>query len=311
MNLTLRQVRAFVAVARFGRFGLAADRLHVTQSALSMLIRQLEGELGLRLFDRHTRMVRLTEAGAEFLPVAEKAIGDLESAVAGSRQLATLKRGRVSVATSTVLAGTLLPWVLREFTRRHQGIRGVLKDCAEEEIRHRVRVRDVDFGIGTALDPDPELAEVPLFEDRLTALLAERHPLAERRAISWRELAEHPLIVLATGSPLRALVERAFAEADVRFELAHEVSFSSTVISMVAVGLGVAALPVNARQVSPKVRVLVRPMIRPTVTRRVVLFLRRDALPSPAAGAFLEFVQGYVEAGGYPGNPPTGPVKRA
>ena len=302
MNITLRQVRAFVAVARLGRFNLAAERLHVTQSALSMLIRELEAQLGLRLFDRHTRMVRLTEAGAEFLPVAEKTLADLETAVSASRELATLKRGRVSVATSTVLAGTLLPWAVREFAARHPGIRCVVKDCAEEEIRHRVRVGDVDFGLGTALDPEPEVDELALLEDRLIALVPERHALAAQRAVSWRELAAHPLVVLATGSPLRALAERALDEAGVRVEPAYEVSFSSTVISMVAAGLGVAALPVNARQVSPRARFATRPLVRPVVARRVCLFLRRDLAPSPAAAAFRDFLRAYVKAGGYPGS---------
>lgn len=311
MNVTLRQIRAFAAVARLGRFSLAAQHLHVTQSALSMLIRQLERELGLRLFDRHTRMVRLTEAGAEFLPVAEKTLGDLESAVAQSRSLATLRRGRVSVATSTVLAGTLLPWAVREFAARHPGIRCVVKDCAEEEIRRRVRVGDVDFGIGTALDADPEVTEVPLIQDRLVALVGAKHPLADRREISWRELAAHPLIVLGSGSPLRAMVDRALADANVRVEPAYEVSFSSTVISMVAAGLGVAALPVNARQVSPKVTVHARPLIRPTVPRRVCLFMRREVAPTPAAAAFQEFLQGYVRRGGYPGSLASPAVTRA
>lgn len=311
MNVTLRQIRAFAAVARLGRFSLAAQHLHVTQSALSMLIRQLERELGLRLFDRHTRMVRLTEAGAEFLPVAEKTLGDLESAVTQSRNLATLRRGRVSVATSTVLAGTLLPWAVREFAARHPGIRCVVKDCAEEEIRHRVRVGDVDFGIGTALDPDPEVSEVPLIQDRLVALVGAKHPLADRREITWRELAAHPLIVLGAGSPLRAMVDRALADAGVRVEPAYEVSFSSTVISMVAAGLGVAALPVNARQVSPKVTVHARPLVRPTVPRRVCLFLRREVAATPAAGEFQAFLQTYVRGGGYPGSAVAGAITRA
>ena len=303
MNITLRQLRAFVAVARLGRFARAAERLHVTQSALSMMVRELEAQLGVRLFDRHTRMVRLTEAGAEFLPVAEKTLADLESAVAQSRDLAALQRGRVSIATSTVLAGTLLPWAVGEFARRHAGVRCVVKDCAEPEIRQRVRMGDVDFGIGTTLDPDSELLEVPLLEDRIAALVADRHPLAARRSISWRELAAYPLVLLATGSPLRTMVDRALVEAGVSVAPAYEASFSSTVISMVAAGLGVAALPVNARQVSPKVKVHVRPLVRPTVPRRVSLFLRRDIAPTPAAEAFQSFIQGYVRAGGYPGSP--------
>ena len=306
MNVTLRQLQAFVAVAQHGRFGLAADRLHVTQSALSMLIRELESQLGLRLFDRHTRMVRLTEAGAELLPVAAKTIGDLETAVAASRELATLKRGRVSIATSTVLAATLMPWVLRNFAQAHPGIRCVVRDVAEQEIRHRVRVGDVDLGIGTALDADPEIDEVSLITDRMTMLCADRHPLAERRQVSWRELAGHPLIVLGSGSPLRALVDRALDEAGVRVEPAYEVSFSSTVISMVAAGLGVAALPINARQVSSRVKVHARPLVRPTVARRVCAFVRHESSPTPAAAAFRAFLGEYVRAGGYPGSPAEG-----
>jgi DNA-binding transcriptional LysR family regulator len=302
MNLTLRQLRAFVAVARLGRFNLAAERVHVTQSALSMLVRGLERQLGLRLFDRHTRMVRLTEAGTEFLPVAEKTLADLEAAVSASRELATLKRGRVSVATSTVFAGTLLPWAIREFSARFPGVRCVLKDCAEQEIRHRVRAGDVDFGVGTALDPDPELAEIPLLEDSLTLLCVDKHPLGAKRTVAWRDLAGYPLIVLGSGSPLRTLVDLALERAGVRVEPAYEVSFSSTVISMVAAGLGIAALPVNARQVSPKVKVLVRPLVRPAVSRRVCVFLRREVKPSPAAAAFLEFAREYVRASGWPGS---------
>jgi DNA-binding transcriptional LysR family regulator len=301
MNLTLRQLRAFVAVARLGRFNLAAERLHVTQSALSMLIRELERSLGLRLFDRHTRMVRLTDAGGEFLPVAEKTLADLETAVSASRDLATLKRGRVSVATSTVLAGTLLPWAIREFTARFPGIRCVLKDCVEQEIPQRVKSGDVDLGVGTALDPDPELAEMPLLEDAITLLCAARHPLGAKRTVAWRELGEHPLIVLGAGSPLRALVDRALADAGVRVEPAYEASFSSTVISMVAAGLGVAPLPLNARQVSPKVRVVARPLVRPVVRRQIVVFRRREVQLVPAAASFVEFAREFVRTGGYPG----------
>jgi DNA-binding transcriptional LysR family regulator len=254
MNVTLRQIRAFAAVARLGRFSLAAQHLHVTQSALSMLVRQLERELGLRLFDRHTRMLRLTAAGAEFLPVAEKTLADLEHAVTASREVSTLQRGRVSVATSTVLAATLLPWAACKFAERHPGVAFALRDVAEQEIRSRVKSGDVDLGAGTTIEPDPEVDEVPLFEDSLTAVIGERHPLAERATVTWRELGEQPLIVLGRGSPIRALQDQALAAAGVTNPPAFEVSFSSTAISMVAAGLGVAALPVNARQVTPRVK---------------------------------------------------------
>jgi DNA-binding transcriptional LysR family regulator len=300
MNVTLRQIRAFAAVARLGRFGRAAEQLHVTQSALSMLIRQLEAELGLRLFDRHTRMLRLTDAGAEFLPVAEKTLADLAHAVAASREASALRRGRVSVATSTVLAATLLPWAARKFAAQHPGIAFALRDVAEQEIRARVKAGDVDLGVGTTIEPDPDVDEVPLFEDSLTAVVGERHPLAERSTITWRELGEHPLIVLGRGSPIRALQDQALAAAGIAAAPAFEVSFSSTAISMVACGLGVAALPVNARQVSSRVKVQVRPLVRPALTRRVAIFRRRELSLSPAAAAFEVFLRDYVRSGAFP-----------
>jgi DNA-binding transcriptional LysR family regulator len=300
MNLTLRQLRAFVAVARLGRFGLAAERLHVTRSALSMLIRELEIQVGLRLFDRHTRMVRLTEGGAELLPVAERMLADLEHAVAASRELSSLRRGRVTVATSTVLAATLLPWAARKFAERHPGIAFALRDVAEQEIRPRVKSGDADLGVGTSIDRDAEIDEEPLLEDTLSAVMGERHPLAERATIGWRELGEHPLILLGRGSPIRALQDRALAAAGFAGEPAFEVSFSSTAISMVAAGLGVSPLPVNARQVTQRVKVQMRPLVRPAVSRRVTVLRRRATSLTPAAAAFEAFLRDYVRSGAFP-----------
>lgn len=296
MNITLRQIRAFVATATLGRFVLAARHLNVTQSALSMLVRDLEIEMGVRLFDRHTRMVRLTGAGEEFLPVARKTLSDLEIAVGQSRASAALNRGRVSVASSTVLGATLLPWAISRFCARHPGITVVLRDVAEEEVRPLVRQRAVDLGVGTALDPDPELDEQALFEDQLTLLCPHDHPLTKRRAATWKALAAYPLIALHAGSPLRTMMDRTFTQAGMVVTPAYEVEFSSTAISMVAAGLGVAPLPVNAREVSPRVRVKAVALEQPVVPRRVAIFTRADTLPAAAAQAFIGFVQEFVVA---------------
>lgn len=295
MNVTLRQLQAFVAVAQHGQFALAADRLHVTPSALSMLIRQLEEQTGARLFDRHTRLVRLTEIGAEFLPVARKVLADLDSALSQSRELTALRRGRVSLATSTVLAATVMPEAIRRFGASWPGITVVLRDVVEQDIKRLLRAGDVDIGVGTALHADADVDEETLLSDRLVALLPHDHTLAARREISWRELAAQPLIALAQGSPLRALADQALAAADATAQPAYEVGFSSTVISMVAAGLGVAALPVNARQLTPKVRIAVRPLVRPVVPRRVCLFKPRDRGLSPAAEAFRTFLREHLK----------------
>src|SRR6188474_1876769 len=115
MNVTLRQLRAFIAVAEAEHFTRAADKLGLSQSSVSTLVRELETHLGLRLFDRHTRMLKLTLAGAEILPLARKAMADLDSVLGSSSQLKTLGRGRVSVAAATLQAALLMPRFIHRF----------------------------------------------------------------------------------------------------------------------------------------------------------------------------------------------------
>lgn len=300
MNITLRQLRAFVAVAECGRFRLAAERMHVTPAALSMLIRELESQMDLPLFERHTRMVRLTEAGREFLPVARGTLTDLELALQWSRERARLQRGRVCVAAAIVLAATLLPPVMRRFSEAHPGVRVELRDVAEEELPGRLKGGDVELAVGTSLERDPELAETLLARDDLRLVCSADHPLASRRRVRWAELAGERFIALGAGNPLRTLVDGAAAGAG--FSPAYEVRFSTTAISMVAAGLGVAVLPANSGMLAPRVRIAVLELEEPRVTRDVVLFTRRSAVLSPAAAAFRDMLVASMAA---PGDAPS------
>ena len=188
-----------------------------------------------------------------------------------------------------------MPEAIRRFGASWPGITVVLRDVVEQDIKRLLRAGDVDIGVGTALHADADIDEETLLSDRLVALLPHDHALASRREVSWRELAAQPLIALAQGSPLRALADQALATADAAAQPAYEVGFSSTVISMVAAGLGVAALPVNARQLTPRVRIAVRPLVRPVVPRRVCLFKPRDRGLSPAAESFRTFLREHLK----------------
>lgn len=294
MNITLRQLRAFIAVADTASFARAAERMHVSPSGLSMLVRELEHQLGLKVFSRSTRQVRLTEAGSEFLPLARKSLADLEAAIAATRSLADIQRGRVTVAASVVPAATLLPWVVSDFVRAYPGIQCAVKDGYEEEIRDQVRRGEVDLGVGTLLEDDTGLNETVLYEDHLMALMPDKHPLVERGTVSWKDLAQYPLIALTAKSPSRHLADEAFAASGVAVVPKYEAAFSSTIISMVAAGLGVAALPVNVRQVSPRVKVHARLLVRPTVRRKLGVYSRADTELSPAAQAFRQHLEAFV-----------------
>ena len=137
MNITLKQLRAFVAVARSGSFTLAAESLFVTQSALSGLIKELEQVIGLRLFDRSTRRIQLSEVGRSIYPLIDKILDDLDG-VLDEVSNPPLRKGLVRVATPQLMASTLLPEVIAAFGEVHPAVEIRLVDCAVESVVSRV-----------------------------------------------------------------------------------------------------------------------------------------------------------------------------
>lgn len=283
MNITLRQIRAFLAIAEYGRFNLAANHMGLTQSAVSVLIRELETELGVRLFDRHTRMVSLSGFGEEFLPQARKIVEDLDIAARGIRDSATLKRGQVTVAAAIVLAATSVPPLLARFSDLHPGITVQLRDMPEERIRWALKRNEVDIAIGTLVDEDPEILTTPVARDRLMVMCAPDHRFAKMAQVRWVDLIGEKLIVLAPENPLRDIVERTITGFQPGFRAAYEVRFSTTAISMISAGMGVSVLPENARQLAPDVRLRAVDLVEPEVTRQISIMQHRRRSLSPAA----------------------------
>lgn len=297
MNITLRQIRAFVAVAELGRFNLAASHLHLTQSAISMLVKELEAALGAKLFDRHTRMVCLTETGAEFLPQARRLLDDLEIAVGNVQDITALRRGHVAVAAAIVLAATLLPPHIARFARRYPDIGVQLKDMAEEEICLSLKRNEVDLGVGTSLDGDTEIEETPLFRDHLTLVCRPDHPLAGKESVRWRDLGKETLISFQRSNPLRRLVDHGLAIGGANVRPSHEVRFSTTAISLIALGFGVAVLPQNSRQLATRVDVTAVDLVDPVVHRDIALFRHRQRMLSPAAARFKDLLIAEIASG--------------
>lgn len=296
MNLTIRQLRAFVLLGQTRQFTQSAQRMHVTQSALSSLIKELEACVGMKLFDRHTRMVELTSAGASFLHTAEKTLVDLEQAVLDLQDLAAVRQGRVRVVASTVISSGLLSPAFKAFRHQHPNVHFVLKDVAEEDILDTVLSGAVDFGIGTSAGPVKDLEELPLFNDSFIALCNTHHPLASRTRLAWRDLQDQPFIALAQNSPIRKLINETVEQAGVRLNIVNEVSFATTVLSLVAADLGVSVLPMNNHPYLPAFDVHSAVLARPVIKRRISAFQPKARSVPPAASAFIEFLQAHIRA---------------
>ncbi|HEY8357725.1 MAG TPA: LysR family transcriptional regulator, partial [Ramlibacter sp.] len=278
----LRQLRAFRAVYHLRKLSAAAEQLSLTQSAVSVLIRQLEDGLGTRLFDRTTRSLRPTSAATEALAIAERVLRDVDSLGAGLRDLSALRRGRVSVAITPTLGEILLPAVVRRFTQAHPGIRVVIDDCSPDQFVSRVVGEHVDLGIGS---PERAAADVDtrkLLADTLAFVCREDHPLAKRRQLRWADLGGEPLITVRPGYGIRPLVDGAAAQAGVQLDVVNDVTFLSTALWMVEAGLGAAVMPSAYVRRDQHPTLVVRKLYAPVVSRDISVITKRGRSMSAA-----------------------------
>ena len=285
--ISLRQLRAFVAVAQTHSITKAAQRLHLSNSALSSLVSSLEAELGVRLFDRTTRSLALSEAGRELLPTVEQVFGSLDTALDDLRQFSQRRHSRFALATSPLLAATLMPTLLAAFRKQQPDVQIDLWDLPVGEIAQAVRSGQADVGICTADSHTPDLASTTLYQDRLVWCCLPDHPLARRRAVRWEEIAGEPLAVLRPGSGLRTLVEQGFAQIGTPIKQAFEVTQVSTAVGLVEAGLAASVLPSYALASTRSQGVRGIALTEPVMERNIVaLTLPVRQLP-PACDAFL------------------------
>ncbi len=288
MSLTVRQLQAFVLVARLESFTKAALAMHLTQSALSLLVRELENTLGTRLVDRTTRSVSVTTVGKEFLSSAERILDDINHAISNVDQWVAQEKGRVVIAAPLVLSSTYLPPIIAGFKARYPGIELVLKDSLPDEVLPQVRNGSADIGIGTFKRTEPELDRIQLFEESLVAIFPKQHPFSKQRTLTWRHLSSVPVLTLPRSSVFRELAERGYAAAGLTLEPAFEASYVGTIIGLVNAGLGVAIVPGYATALADKSVTAWKPLSAPVVHREVSMVRRADVSISPAAQAFMD-----------------------
>ena len=284
---SVRQLRAFVAVYHSGQISAAADQLALTQPAVTMLLRELEDKLGVKLFDRSTRALRRTEAALEAIGYAERALAELEAMGASMAELAGARRGRVRIAATSTVAQTLLPPLLRRFLDAHPDVKVEIEDVAPTGFVEALLLERVDFGIGTLEAPVPGLREDVFLRDSLAAVALAGPAFRADKPITWKQLAALPLITVKAGYGVRGRIEAAALEAGVQLQIAHEVSLLTTAIAMAASGLGVAVVPASLLAHGADPRLVARKIMRPHVERNTAVVYRAERSLSPAAAAFV------------------------
>jgi len=296
MNPSLRQMRAFVALSRTGNFTLAAEYLHVTQSALSGLIKELEQTLGVRVVDRSTRKIALTDMGRELYPLFSKMIDDLDGALADIADHTRLKKGIVRIAAPQLMACTLLPQVIAAYRSAYPAIQIKLVDCAVESVGSRVLSGEVDLGIGPEREPSAQVDAAVLFEMPFVLVFPQGHPLEARQRATWSDLADYPFISLQGEFTERLVSDMHSAPRDVPLHPANEVTFMTTALAMVSAGLGITVCLPYAEPLVKLYQLRMRLLHEPELTRRFFVYTRARRSLSPAADSFIAFLFKFVES---------------
>jgi DNA-binding transcriptional LysR family regulator len=298
MNPTLRQMRAFVALAKTGNFTLAAQLLHLSQSALSGLIKELEATLGARVVDRSTRKISLTEIGSELYPLFSQIIDDLDGALANIDAHTRLKKGTVRVAAPQLMACTVLPAAIAAWQAQHPDVQVRLADCALDSVAARVLSGEADLGIAPEREPAPQLDAQLLFELPFALVFPKKHPLESRKTITWQDLGDYPFISLQGQFTERLMADMHGALREVTLKPAYEVAFMTTALAMVSSGLGIAVCLPYAQPLVSLYKLNMRPLEEPVMTRRFFVHTRPGRALSPAAEAFRSFLLDYVQKPG-------------
>lgn len=289
-RLEFLDLQAFILVAELSSFHEAAQRLHLSQPALSRRIQKLEELLEVELLERTTRRTRLTSIGSDFLPRARRMIDEYETSIVGIRELATHQKGTVTIACLPTAAFYFLPGVIRGFSEAWPGIRIRILDISANEGLERVISGEADFGINMFSGQSAEVSFTPLLQDPFVLAMRSDHPLATKDRIEWANLEQVRLITVSRDSGNRMILDNALSAKGIHLNSFYEVQHLSTSLGLVESGLGVAILPGMAMPGPDHEILYSRELPEPCIQRTIGLVRSNSHSISGTAQLFIDML---------------------
>lgn len=286
MNLSTRQLRAFLHVARAGSFTRAAERAHMTQAGLSILVREVERQLGAQLFERTTRAVELTDAGRRLAVVAESVLAQLDDASRELDALGQRARQTLRVAATPLVSSHLLPQVLARLRDSHPDLTVQLIDTSLDNVQTLVESGGADVGLGFFFRSANGLVRRQVAEFPLMRLTAASVPSTSVGRTTWSTLRNQPLITLPGDNPIQRVIDAQLDQLGTPPASITSVSFLATQISMVEAGFGAAVVPTFAVAACRRHRVRMDVLGQPQVRIGFFRISRRGVADSEASLAF-------------------------
>jgi DNA-binding transcriptional LysR family regulator len=293
MEFTSRQLRAFQLVAHHSSFTRAAEALFITPSGLSVLIRELEHQLGFRLFDRTTRHVVLTPYGSELLEVTRRNLQELDVAMSRIERTAKGSSPWISLGTTPLVAANILPQGIREFRNQRPDLRIRLFDADLNTIMRRVEAGKLDMGLGI-FKPAPGVRRMPFFRFSLMVIRADKEGALRRASTTWSALNGQTLISLPPSYPHQQLIDEHLAKTRVAWQRGVVVNFLDTQIALVEADEGIAIIPSFGLPACRNRKVVMSQLINPVVNLEFHQISNRGKKLPPGAEEFTAFLKAYI-----------------
>jgi DNA-binding transcriptional LysR family regulator len=291
INYRVEDLRALATLHHSGSFVRAAERLHITQSAFSRRISQLEVAIGGALVVRTTRRVAFTALGLDLVRRTSVLLDQLDDSVAEAGRCALGESGRLDVACITTVAYSLLPPVLESFRQRYPKVRLHLRDDTGQRVAQAVLDREVEFGIGVLGPPQTELHCEHCADDPYVIAFQAGHPLEKRKRVAWKDLHAWQVVGLRSTSANRQQIDEALAAEGIAPPWFDEVEHLSSMLGLLRGGVGIGALPSLALHSRAATDLVSRPLYSPKIVRRIGLVKRNDTELSKPATDFWNMLQ--------------------
>jgi len=288
MDISLRQMRSFVAVAKLGSFTRAAAFLHVSQPTLTVQIKRLEEALQLKLFDRNPRAVNLTRVGRDLLPSFERTLQDLDSVLLDVKNVSTAQLGVVRIAALPSFAASILPDAILQFRNKNPGASFAVKDVIASALLGLVRSDEVDLGLTGGNVDFPDIEVLFRASDEIMVVYPQRHPIGKFPRVTAERLAQFPIVMLDSRTSVRAVTDHAFRSAKLMPVPVAEATYMMTALGMVRAGIGISLIPASAREISAEPTLRIRRISDPNFSRQISLIKKKNRTLPPLSKAFAD-----------------------
>ena len=288
MNLSMRQMRAFVAAAAHQNFTRAAAEVFLSQPAFSALVKSLESELGAQLFVRNTRNVELTPFGKLFDSFAQRSLYEMDTALEDLQDYVTGRVGKVQLAALPSIAANWLPPVFGRFRAEFPGVSIGLRDGMSQECVDLLSKGEIDFALATTDHYAPDLEREFLWTDSFHLVCHIDHPLARRKTLTLDDVLPYPFVNFVRHSSVRQSIDAAVGKREVKTVL--EVEHLATVSAMVESGIGITLVPSLTLYQFERPTLAIRPLLDPHLTREVCILRRKNRQLSLPARALHDLI---------------------